>query len=344
MFFVSRMTREIVEQTLGSAQQIVADSSDDLRSAVSQRSSDNCVLTFIRPDRMVGQSIVRNRIPSLLVLETFADYCAFVMHNEGLDGHHAMRSISHCLACLYPVISQAQVHSFSLNMDEPVSRLISRLALMIDAPLDEAGLNAILQRCFNGESEISVAQAMFNTFPVIFYLQKQKSSLSDEDRSLFDDLQEAFKPLLAANPKPAFRLPVSALLNAEPPHRRVSGPLDLLGPARILTFGPYFHLPVGSWMLEIVFSVVDNESGNGLMIDVFASAGRLLAAAKGDLPKGGTFKMQLPFTIEDAAWTIEIRTFILTGAIEGRFELISIELRADLEASQEMSGGTAQMP
>ncbi len=98
------------------------------------------------------------------------------MHNEALDGHHAIRSISHCVACLYPVIAQAQVNSLSLNMDEPVTRLIGRLALMIDAPLDEAGLDAIVARCLEGQGSMTVAQAMLHIFPVIFYLHKLRDA------------------------------------------------------------------------------------------------------------------------------------------------------------------------
>ena len=338
MMFVAGLVTEIVKQALGGVQQIVADSADNLKLSVSSRTSDNCVLTFTRPDSLVVQSIIQNRIPSLLVLETFLDYCTFVMDRESLDSRHAIQNISNCIACLYPVISQAQIHSITLNMDEAVTRLIGRLALMIGAPLDEAGLQAILNECFNGQSTITVAKAMIHMSPVISSFRELRGALSDEDQMLFDDLGNALKPLLSGAPVPSFRCPLSALLNAEPPHRPISGPLDLLGPARILTFGPYLHFPVGAWIVEVVFAVVDNDSGNTLMIDVYSSSGQLLAVAKGELPKGGTFKMRLPFVVEDTGWMIELRTYILSGAIEGRFELISLDFNLDVDGRAGVRG------
>ena len=339
MRFVAKLASEIVRQALGDVQEIVADSSYELKKALGSRKTNNCVLTFTRPDSLVVRSIINNRIPSILVQETFLDYCAYVMGNEAMDSQHAMHNVSDCIACLHPVISQAHVHSISLNMDEPVTRLIGRLALMIGAPLDENGLQAIVNGCFDNAVAIKVAEAMGHLSPEVSSGRKLKDALSDQDRMLFHDLDHALKPLLSGAHAPSFRCPLSALLNAEPPHRPVSGPLDLLGPARILTFGPYLHFPVGSWIVQVVFAVVDNDSGNSLMVDVYASSGKILAVTKGELPRGGTFKMQLPFVVEETGCMIELRTFILSGAIEGRFELISVDFMFDADRELAMDSG-----
>ncbi len=103
-----------------------------------------------------------------------------------------------------------------------------------------------------------------------------------------------------------------------------SGPaieaVDLTGPARFLVSGPYLGLPRGRWNAELAFSVWDNLSGNRILIDISTNSGETVLAKKEYiLPKEGAFKCKLSFETVQSHLAIEIRTFLVQGAIEGSF-------------------------
>lgn len=101
--------------------------------------------------------------------------------------------------------------------------------------------------------------------------------------------------------------------------------ISLVGPARILFYGPYLTLPRGNWTARSTVVVGDNKAGNGLRIDV-CIAGNVVAMGDAVLPAEGAFAVDLPFEVEDATTAIEIRFASTEGAIDGWFDLEQVEL------------------
>ncbi len=109
--------------------------------------------------------------------------------------------------------------------------------------------------------------------------------------------------------------PPFALMRPDFPDRLTVGPIDLTGPARFIYYGPYFALPGGRWVAELVIEVSDCFSDNQIAIDVVS--GGVLAAVKAKLPARGIYSCELAFDIRAPSNPIEIRLQLLTGAIEG---------------------------
>ena len=101
--------------------------------------------------------------------------------------------------------------------------------------------------------------------------------------------------------------------------------IDLTGPARILFYGPYFHLPVGAWGANISFAVDKNLSGNMLFAEVI-SGSKVIVTSTFPLPKTGAFEFTIPFEVTEPRDPVQIRMTILEGAIEGLLSLKDVTI------------------
>ena len=119
--------------------------------------------------------------------------------------------------------------------------------------------------------------------------------------------------------------PTDLFFQADPPQDFLEGHSDLVGPARFLSYGPYLHLPKGSWSVNITIEVAENFSGNHLVVDVVAET--VLAVGETALPVSGVFGFDLAFEVEDPFVAVEVRSQITSGAIEGKLALREVVFR-----------------
>ena len=109
----------------------------------------------------------------------------------------------------------------------------------------------------------------------------------------------------------------AAILYSAAPGFRTDKPLDLLGPARLLVWGPYMHLTKGRWMANMEFEVVGNFSPNSVIADVLVG-GEFAGLGEFDLPERGVYTWRLAFEVADVAKPIEVRLTSGQGGDRGR--------------------------
>jgi hypothetical protein len=118
----------------------------------------------------------------------------------------------------------------------------------------------------------------------------------------------------------------AAILYSAAPGFRTDKPLDLLGPARLLVWGPYMHLTKGRWMASMEFEVAGNLSPNSVIADVLVG-GEFAGLGEFGLPERGVYTWQLAFDVSDIAKPIEVRLTLDKAAIEGEFFLRQVRLQ-----------------
>ena len=323
---VGMVAKEIANNFVGTVQEISANISSELRFELERRASNNCLLSLSTPDREIAKAIVRNGVPALLVIRPFSELSCYAMARGELDLLAAIRHVTCEVSCLHPITRNPNLTTLSVDDDEPLSRLAVRIGVLLGFPVTEANLGEILGENFKDWRDASVGDAIrtyVDGAQDAFALQLQ---LSYRDKKLLEEMDGCYLPLLSRQSVERLNWPLASMFVAEPPYKAVDTPIEMLGPARILTFGPYFHLPEGGWVAEIAFSLTENYSGNSLMVDVYTSSGEILAASRGELPSGGTFSTRLSFRVASSAARLELRTFVLAGALEGRFEILSVTL------------------
>jgi hypothetical protein len=153
------------------------------------------------------------------------------------------------------------------------------------------------------------------------------ASLSGAMGTLVHHVMDQYKPILAGKPLSDITWPRELFPHFDPSCKFFARVIDLTGPARFLTWGPYMCLPHGEWIVTIEIEVTENHSGNGLQVDVLAGTDRL-TSVRTDLPARGVFSFDMQFPIVEPQRPIEIRSFLLFGAIEGQFALRRARVRS----------------
>jgi len=151
-----------------------------------------------------------------------------------------------------------------------------------------------------------------------------------------DDVQEMFRSLEAFygfHPERSggvLNVPLAALPDGVPPHLPATGAIDLTGVPRCLTFGPYFHLPKGRWKISFMFHSSGNISSNTLGFEV-AVDHEIKVNQYFDVTASGKFAFECEFTVEDPYSSLEFRTYLLRGSIEGEFRPLALTIAPPAE-------------
>ena len=118
--------------------------------------------------------------------------------------------------------------------------------------------------------------------------------------------------------------PLSCFYSGDQPGEQASPIMDTAGPARILYYGPYFHLPPGRWRVEIQMFFSNDVPASMLAAEILGSA--KLARIEFRPAHGGLFQADMPLFIERPEERIEFRIWLLSGTISGQFGLRQVLL------------------
>jgi hypothetical protein len=128
---------------------------------------------------------------------------------------------------------------------------------------------------------------------------------------------------LAAKPAPIV-WPTSVFFSGDQPGSPASLVADVTGGARILYYGPYFHLPPGHWSARMMIGFT--EDARGLPFSIEVHAGVLLARATMQSVGKGVFHAAFQFVHEAPQNPVEIQVRSDEGAIGGKLALGRVEL------------------
>lgn len=108
------------------------------------------------------------------------------------------------------------------------------------------------------------------------------------------------------------------LFAAADPDKRATDILDLSGGARIIVFGPYIHLPPGSWTARVYLGLSPEAAGHTLLIDAYAGAE--LAAASLQPASGGIYATDVNFALDEESCEhpVEIRVTVTQHDAKGQ--------------------------
>ncbi len=104
----------------------------------------------------------------------------------------------------------------------------------------------------------------------------------------------------------------------------------LTGAARLLSYGPYLPLPRGHWTIDFRLKFDPASSGLSFLIDLYtASTDQRLAIGVFRVPHGGEFSGALRAHLPQMIPNLEVRLFMMEGAIEGEMEFVEVRLSQD---------------
>jgi len=104
--------------------------------------------------------------------------------------------------------------------------------------------------------------------------------------------------------------------------------LDVQGGARILIFGPYIHLPAGSWMARVVLGFSPEAAGHTFYVDAYSGGQRALAERSFQPMKAGVYTLDIDFSLDEPSGLgLEIRVFVSSDNARGQLAFGQVILR-----------------
>ena len=118
------------------------------------------------------------------------------------------------------------------------------------------------------------------------------AALSPQEHSLVTDVLDPAFHFAATGERLRLTWPRACLLSGDSPDQPAPAILNLTGPARVLVYGPYLHIPPGHWTAQAQFAFSPAARGTKLALEFHGIS--QLARGSFKVERPGLFRIDLP--------------------------------------------------
>lgn len=318
---------EIAQETIGPFTLINARDVKQLREQWSTLSREQRTSVLISSDAIgddLKDLLISSGVRCLVYLESFEPIALFHERNCG-DLNKAIQlatqSVSQGL-----VLKELPDKLFfdSRIRHYRVMEIVETITRFFGIECNEAQLAAMKVRFERDQGpQTTFADYLTFNFPELDF-DDLRTRLSPDDTRFLEEIGTNYD---AAASKPATTViewPRRSFLEGELPGRHLTGPHMLEGPARILFYGPYYHLPKGRWHCEVDLELKDCQSDTICLLDI--NQYKVLNAVSMRLQRRGRYAIDIQFDNEAPQNPIEIRLYVQKGATEGEILLHAVRM------------------
>ena len=198
-------------------------------------------------------------------------------------------------------------------------------------PLAQTAVDHLL-RLFGAErpGEATLEEALARSVPEYRALDLLSHGFEEEQ---LEAVEQSLAPLLqmasTGGGRPPLVWPRAVFLSGDN-HKPLPPIAEVVGHSRAIFYGPYFHVPVGSWTVNVVVAFSDDIHAMPFVLEAVA-VGKVLGSASLKPDSGGVFSVTFSFTVSQPQYPVELRMINVEGAIEGHTALAKVELWPDQE-------------
>ena len=299
---------------------------EDLRTAWSQRTRRHIISFNELPHGELISFLKQADVPFIVFLKSGITVANELIENRSLQPMDAIRTASICMSVLEEIARDRK--AFVVRSD---FRHRNKLRNLMRNVMEFAGIDLAPDKFTRLLTQIASNQPE----PGEVYLEDLcNSALSASGRvsrpsgesghHIATEFLDMYNPILEGKPIRRVEWRPEHFMLMDEPETRLNGFINFMGPARTLTYGPYFGLPRGSWIATVHITISDNKSGNKLTVEVTTDV--FLARGRCKLPASGDFEFEIAFDVVEPRHGIEIRLGIAEGAIEGAVRLNQVVL------------------
>ncbi|WP_090705897.1 MULTISPECIES: hypothetical protein [unclassified Beijerinckia] len=322
----------VAQSTFDSFDAVGANDTSELRKAWRPLDDKNALIVYSNNlQNDLAQLLLGARLPILLCIDDFS----YLMNNAMADGITTTMEGAQRATIWYAQLAAIATsgQAFCINSKAYTEEAIDIAKKVMDyfqIKYTEEALSEI-RKNINGDSDLNITFQEFikREFGHAFDPNLYRTSGYTFDGvgvdSIINELATSYAVL--ADGKPVEKVYWHRLLfrYGDVPDKYLHGSVALVGPARMLFFGPYLHLPLGQWVAEIEFEVAECGADTIAMADAYDDG--ILNAVSMRFPRQGIYSFTIEFEVTDPLKAIQIRLQMLKGAIEGEFLLHGIEVK-----------------
>lgn len=320
---------------LGEFDYVSVSTIQDFKIALASRKSRHVHLYTNFPDRGLIEAFQKSHIPFLAIVEDPDDVTGFLMRDLSCSWVHALRLTNLSFATTVELYTSPAALRLSRSNRLTLGRFVEQVINHLGLEIDQQQFDNILENFLPGGGptslvEDAILQQIPNAMPI-----GHKPDLPDFEQSIIKRFHSGVRYDNNGRIPQVFSWPSELFFGHEGVDHLLRQPIEMLGPARFLVYGPYLHLPAGSWEITLNLEVTENLSGNWIDVDVIN--GTVLHLESFKLPASGRMALILKFSISESRVPVDIRIFQRQGAIEGKLQIGDIVIRSLAEETEPVS-------
>lgn len=292
-------------------------------------SGENVVLFVTAPASALARLLTRSKANVFLVLDGPRDVVSYLLEAKGMSVQAAVREYLKSVATLNSFASASSTVRFSSAIyGVPFRTFLVDLLRSCQLAIGPALLTAISDRIVDQHPKgdvVSVGDLVLRHNGTVDQ-HISAPGLEPESAALVEQFGRQYGLLSGSDDVRALKCPRALYIADGAIYEPADRWLPLVGPARCFLWGPYIHLPEGSWLVTASIGVRDNYSGNKLRCEVLRGLS-VYHVVEAVLPKAGRFEFEIKFEVVDPSEPLEVTFWLCEGAIEGFFRLADLEFR-----------------
>lgn len=307
----------------------------DLKNAWSTRTSDNVIVFAQHPDAALCDFFLRSKTPYIVFTEDVLDSVFYLVQHFRRQDSGITQAVSASIACL----SQMKSHAFLISIERQkfgtiqIHHILTYICRKLGIPLTTAAMARCLKllgadagRLITRIDQIPTLEESAEKINHFYSAPGVgRDAITGDLREVALKVLEPFNGKILHDQVSSLTWPQESFLLADKGGEAAIGAIELVGKARCLVYGPYFHLPAGQWNARFFLDIDENIYGQIFTIEIFSEdiLGKIRI-----LPSGtGSFAAETTFRVERPKLPIEVRLFTDTGSIEGSIAHWHVEMK-----------------
>jgi hypothetical protein len=266
---------------------------------------DQVVIGARQPDERLRLALAEADVPFILALEDPRHAVADIVARSGIDAVDATRAVAN--SCPFVMRYTAMTRALSLVAEEVrlnPAAAVSAIAGHFGVPLS-ADTAAEIARELSRAGIVPEANRGMD-----------QVILGERVTRIVDGALSGYGEFFAGRPMRQFTWSRELFLVIGD-SRRPTEPIDVAGGSRYLIYGPYIHLPPGSWSARIVLGFSTEAVGNIFLVDA-CYANRQIGAVSFRAENAGMHTAEINFSLSDAGGQgVEIRVMVMSEQAHG---------------------------
>lgn len=335
-------------EVFGNCRTVKVETLRELQEAWRTRTGEAMIITSHYPDQELCAFLMRSKAPYLVFTENVMDALNWLAKTTGTTDIQLVRAMSASLACICQIRTHPSILAVQRQKMGPVQihRILGHFCRTLGINLSKEGIIRCLEKLGTDFSGPAPDLSRIPTFEEsakkldAHYMEPGAESevISPQIRAIALDVLKPLDGSIMRTPITNVVWPLQTFLLADKAGANVVSEIELVGRARCVVYGPYFHLPPGEWTARYSLRIDNEIYGQIFTIEIHNSD--LLSKIRIRPSQTGSFVAQAQFQIERAKEPIEIRLFTESGAIEGSIAHWSVELVPEESASEKRFGDT----
>ncbi|SKA36229.1 hypothetical protein SAMN02745126_05788 [Enhydrobacter aerosaccus] len=251
------------------------------------------------PDALTATSLVELKQFSRIVL--LIENPALMVARRGMHCDFNSALLAAVTAAVSAYELTYHYDAVPIDVDGSEDDRTCRLLELADSPLDVADVKVPIEVVpLNGLSE--------------------GDTLNDRTRTIERCLKPLLEGIWQRNSSLSICWPRDVLFAGDSPGTPLPAVFDIAGPARVLTYGPYFPLPIGQWHVELLMGFSQRVGVMPFLVEIVADG--IFHRAYFEAKRAGIFVLPFDLSFDRSGSPVEIRLVSQEPALEGEVSLI----------------------